>query len=82
MTYHCMMDMNVSKWLTDMQHLYTTLCSIKVKCMTDYEFALAILDLMPQDNVWAAFISGLWDKLHDANSQRVPFCSVTLIVCT
>jgi hypothetical protein len=51
MTYHCMMDMNVSKWLTDMQHLYTTLCSIKVKCMTDYEFALAILDLMPQDNV-------------------------------
>ncbi len=31
MTYHCMMDMNVAKWLTNMQQLYTILCGIEVK---------------------------------------------------
>ncbi len=49
--------------------------------MTDHEFVLAILDLMPQDNVWVSFISGLQDKLHDTDSQRAPFCSVVLISC-
>jgi hypothetical protein len=50
MTYRCTVDMNVAKWLTDMQCLYTTLCSVEVEQMTDHEFTLAILDLMPQDN--------------------------------
>ncbi len=49
--------------------------------MTDCEFALAILDLMPQDNIWVSFVSGLWDKLHDADSQRAPFHLVVLILC-
>src|SRR5258708_26500440 len=41
MTYCCMGDMNVAKWLTDMQRLYTTLCGVKIEFMTDREFALA-----------------------------------------
>jgi len=69
----------MAKWLTDMQCLYTTLCGVEVECMTNCEFALAILDLMPQDNAWGAFTLGLQDKLHNANSHRVPFHSVTLI---
>ncbi|SRR5258707_10876677 len=48
--------------------------------MTDREFALAILDLMPQDNVWVSFVLGLQDKLHNADSQRAPFCLVALIL--
>jgi hypothetical protein len=81
MTYHCTVDMNVAKWLTDMQCLYTTLCGVEVEWITDHKFTLAILDLMPQDNAWAGFVSGLWDRLHDADSQRVPFHSITLIAC-
>ncbi len=49
--------------------------------MTDHEFALAIPDLMPQDNVWTSFVSGLQDKLHDADSWKAPFHLVTLISC-
>ncbi len=81
MTYHCMPDMNVAKWLTDMQHLYTTLCGIEIECMMDHKFALAILDLMPQDTAWMSFVSGLQDKLHDADSQKTMFHLVTLISC-
>jgi hypothetical protein len=79
MTYRCTADMNVAKWLTDMQRLYTRLCGIEVERMTDREFALAILDLMPQDNIWTSFVSGLRDKLHEADSHHTPFRSVTLI---
>jgi hypothetical protein len=81
MTYCYTVDMNMAKWLTDMQCLYTTLCGVKVEQMTNHEFTLAILDLMPQDNAWAGFVSGLWNRLYDANSQRVLFHSVTLIPC-
>jgi LTR polyprotein gag-polypeptide-like protein len=81
MTYHCTANMNMAKWLIDMQHLYITLCSIEVECMTDCKFALAILDLMPHNNIWVGFVSGLQDKLHDADSQRAPFQSVMLISC-
>jgi hypothetical protein len=68
MTYHCTLDMNMAKWLTNMQCLYTTLCGIEIKCMTDHEFTLAILDLMPQDSIWMSFVFRLQDKFHDADT--------------
>ncbi len=59
MTYHCTSDMNVTSWLNDMQHLYNSLCDLETDHMSNREFTLAILDLMPQDNGWTDFISRL-----------------------
>ncbi len=81
MTYCCTADMDVTKWLMDMQRLYTTLCGLKVEHMTNREFALAILDLMPQDSTWTSFVSRLRDKLYDADTWGLPFHSVVLISC-
>ena len=47
MAYRCQSDMNIAKWLNDMQRLYNSLCNLDVDRMTDHDFALAILDLMP-----------------------------------
>jgi hypothetical protein len=47
MTYHCTFNMNVTNWLNDMQHLYNSLCDLKTDHMSNCEFTLAILDLMP-----------------------------------
>ena len=59
MTYRCSADMDVSKWLDDMQRLYNSLCNLEVDRMSDRKFALAILNLMPQDDGWRDFTSNL-----------------------
>ncbi len=79
MTYRCTSDMDVAKWLNDMQRLYGCLCNLDVECMSDREFALAILDLMPQDDVWRYFVSSLRTKVHDCDRQGVPISSITFI---
>src|SRR6266403_1962981 len=79
MTYRCTSDMDVAKWLNDMQRLYGCLCNLDVECMSDREFALAILDLMPQDDVWRYFVSSLRTKVHDCDRQGVPISSITFV---
>jgi hypothetical protein len=69
--------MNVTKWLTDMQQLFNSLCDLETDRMTNREFTLAILDLMPQDNGWRDFVSGLRSKVRDANTQGLPIHSST-----
>jgi hypothetical protein len=49
MTYRCLLEMNVAKWLLDIQRLYNSLCDLDPDRMTDHDFTLTILDLMPQD---------------------------------
>jgi hypothetical protein len=49
MGYHCQPDMDVAKWLNDMQLLHNSLCDLDTERMPDRDFALTILDLMPQD---------------------------------
>jgi hypothetical protein len=77
MTYRCTSDMNVSIWLNDMQRLYNSLCDLETDRMSNREFTLAILDLMPQDNGWMDFVSRLRSKVHDADSQGFPIHSTT-----
>ena len=59
MTYCCTPDMNVTNWLNNMQHLYNSLCDLDTNHMSNREFTLTILDLMPQDNGWTDFVSRL-----------------------
>jgi hypothetical protein len=68
MTYRCGPDMNVAKWLNDMQCLYNSLCDHDNERMSDRNFALAILDLMPQDDGWRDFVSGLRAKVRDSDA--------------
>ena len=79
MSYRCQPDMDVAKWLNDMQSLYTSLCGLDPKRMNDSEFALAILDLMPQEGGWRDFVSSLHEKVRDTETQNLPIASRSLI---
>jgi hypothetical protein len=79
MTYRCQSDMNIAKWLTDMQRLYNSLCDLDTERMTDRDFALAILDLMPQDEGWREFLSSLRTKVRDCDAQSLPIDSTSFI---
>lgn len=79
MSYRCESNMNISKWLNDMQTLYNSLCDLDTERMTDRDFALAILDLMPQDDGWRDFVSSLRTKVRDSDSQTLPIDSTTFI---
>ena len=77
MAYRCQPDMNITKWLIDMQQLYNSLCDFDIERMTDREFALAILDLMPQDDDWRNLLSDLRTKVREADTQGLPIKSST-----
>jgi len=62
-----------------MHRLYSSLCDLDTDFMSDRDFALAILDLMPQDNEWRVFLSGLRTKVRDSDSQELPIYSTTFI---
>jgi gag-polypeptide of LTR copia-type len=83
MSYRCQSDMNVAKWLGDMLRLRNTLCSLQVQVepehMSDRDFALAILDLMPPDEGWRGFLSGLRAEVRDSDSQGLAVRSATFI---
>jgi hypothetical protein len=83
MSYRCQSDMNVAKWLDDMLRLRKTLCGLQVQVepehMSDQDFALAILDLMPSDEGWRNFLSGLRAKVRDSDSQGLAINSTTFI---
>ncbi|TDL13284.1 hypothetical protein BD410DRAFT_735555, partial [Rickenella mellea] len=59
MSLRCTSGTDVGQWLTSLQRLRARLCSIEPDSMTDREFALTILNLMPQDSNWRNFVSGL-----------------------
>jgi hypothetical protein len=78
MAYRCQSDMDVAKWLNDMQRLYNSLCDLDPDSMTDRDFAHAILDLMSQDETWRDFVSGMRTKVRDAETQGSTMDSATL----
>ena len=77
MSYRCTTDMNVATWLNDMQRLYNSLCDLDIERMSDRDFALAILDLMPQDDNWRNFVSDLRTKALDSDAHGLPIDSMT-----
>ena len=79
MTYRCTADMNVARWLNNMQHLYNSLCDLELERMSDREFALTILDLMPLDGGWRDFVSNLRIKVCDSDALRLPIVSSNFI---
>jgi hypothetical protein len=79
MAYRCQSDMHIATWLTDIQRLYFSLCELGTDCMSERDFALAILDLMPQDEGWRYFLSGLRTKVCDSDSQELPIYSANFI---
>jgi hypothetical protein len=79
MTYRCTMDMNVTQWLGDMQRLYNSLCDLDVDHMSNRDFALAIIDLMPQEDGWRTVVSNLRAKVRDLESKSLPIDSMFLV---
>ena len=47
--------------------------------MSDRDFALAILDLMPQDDGWCDFVSNLHSKVHDRDAHALPIDPISFI---
>jgi hypothetical protein len=79
MSYRCTPDLKVSTWLNDMQNLYNSLCGLDIERMTDRDFALTILDLMPQDDGWRDFVSNLRGKVRESEARNLPIDSITFI---
>jgi hypothetical protein len=79
MSYRCQSDMNIAIWLNDMQCLYNSLCDLDPECMSDRDFALAILDLLPQDDGWRDFVSNLRTKVRDSDTKSLPIDSIDFI---
>lgn len=77
MTYRCTSDMDVFKWLDDMHGLYSSLCDLDIEWMSDRDFALAIVNLMPQDDSWTVFASSLRTKVHESDMKGLPLRSMT-----
>ena len=77
MSYRCQSDMDVAKWLNDMQRLHHSLCD--TERMSDRDFALAILDLMPQNDGWMGVGSRLRMEVRDSVAQGLPIDSATFI---
>ena len=78
-TYCCTPDMNIAKWLVDMQNLFSSLCDLELERMSDRKFTLAILDLMPHNHGWRKFASSLWTKAREADVQNLPLKLLTYI---
>jgi gag-polypeptide of LTR copia-type len=79
MVNRCQSDMDVAKWLNNMQRLYNSLCDLNTERMSDCDFTLAILDLMPQDDGWRNFASGLRMKVCNSETHNLPIHSTTFI---
>ena len=71
--------MDVSKWLNNIQELYNSLCDLDTNYMTDWEFFLALLDLMPSDTGWQHFLSTLCTTIHDADQMGVEINSMSFV---
>jgi hypothetical protein len=80
MSYRCQSDMNVAKWLSDMQRQYASLCDLDTTRMTDHDFALAILDLMPQNDSWRNFVSDLRTKVRNLEAEQRHVDSSTFVI--
>jgi hypothetical protein len=79
MAYCCQSDMNVAKMAQDMQTQYNFLCDLDTDHISNRDFALAILDLMPQDEGWRDYLSGLHIKIHDCDAHSLPINSSSII---
>lgn len=56
--YHCGPGADIVQWLKTIGDMYNMLCCMDHHCMSDYEFALVIIDNMPQSRHWHEFNSG------------------------
>ncbi|TDL20193.1 hypothetical protein BD410DRAFT_384884 [Rickenella mellea] len=70
-SYLCDSSMDVRLWLNDMQRMYGQICAMDLDCMTDREFAMAILDLMPLDSGWRYFIARLREETLEKEADGV-----------
>lgn len=68
--YRCTSDMDVARWVDDMQRLYNTLCNMDTECLSDRCFTLVVLDNMTQHGSWRAFLSALRAKVRGYDSHQ------------
>jgi hypothetical protein len=71
-SFQCGPDDDVAQWLSEIQWHYTDLCDMNAECMTNREFALLILDNMPNDSNWRNYLSSLWAKVRESDSHEPP----------
>jgi hypothetical protein len=71
-SFQCGSDDDVSQWLTEIQRRYNDLCDMNADCMSDREFALLVLDNMPNDSNWRNYLSSLWAKVRESDSHQPP----------
>ena len=81
--YRCGPGADIVQWLKAMGDMYNTLCCMDRHRMSDREFALVIIDNMPQAGRWHEFNSGLRNKVSEYDEHKpnpIPVRSAEFIV--
>jgi hypothetical protein len=61
--------MDVSDWLTEMHRMYGELTRVDRQRLTGRDFALIILDNMPQMELWDAIIANLRERVEQSHNK-------------
>ena len=80
--YRCGPGVDIVQWLKTMGDMYSSLRCMDRHRMSDREFALVIIDNMPQSGRWHEFNSGLRNKVteYDEHDPPIPVRSAEFIV--
>jgi hypothetical protein len=79
-SHRCTQGMDVAEWLTDMQRMYGELCRVDRRRLSGRDFALIILDNMPQTETWEPIVANLRDRVEE-NRNKSP-AAILAVVAT
>ena len=72
-SYICTTDMDMGEWLTEIKCRYNVLFDIGPDALSDYDFALNIVNNLPQcSSEWRAFAKGLWQRFSHYKRMTPP----------
>lgn len=71
--YQCGPNMDVAKWLNDLQRLYSLLGDMGTNnSLSDREFTCATIDNLPQDAQWRIYAAGLRARVDEYDAHQPP----------
>ena len=71
-TYLCTPEMDVATWLDDMERLYDDLTDIDPDALSDHEYALLLMNNLPETTEWRSLAGGLRKRVEECNRATPP----------
>lgn len=70
-TYLCTPEMDVATWLDDMERLYDDLTDIDPDALSDHEYALLLMNNLPETTEWRSLAGGLRKRVEECNQTNI-----------